>query len=354
MRLLILGGTAWLGYATAQVALQRGHQVTCVARGRGVPAGAEVVRADRDEDGALSVITDGGHGGGDRWDAVIDVSRHPGQVRRAVRDLEPVSDRYVFVSTASVYASHAEIGADEDAPVLTPFVGDRIESLADYGAGKVACENAVLDAYGPGRSVIVRAGLIGGPGDSSGRTEYWPQRFAAPSNPAGAVLVPEADAQLTSIIDVRDLAAWLIALAAGAGYGVFNATGEAIPLGDHLALAREVAGHTGPLVTAPGDWLLEKGVAPWAGERSLPLWLPYPEYAGMAALSHARARAAGLALRPLRDTLTDIVAAAPPGGGHASGEAGPAAVDHGAGLTDAQERELLALLDQVSAPVQNG
>ena len=109
MKILILGGTAWLGRTIATTALAAGHDVTCLARGTDVAAGAVVVRADRDQGDALASVC------GQRWDAVIDVSRQPGQVRRAVRDLEPVADRYVFVSSGNAYASQEAIGQDEDA-----------------------------------------------------------------------------------------------------------------------------------------------------------------------------------------------------------------------------------------------
>jgi 2'-hydroxyisoflavone reductase len=322
MEVLLLGGTAWLGSTIAAAAVRNGHDVTCLARGEAVPDGARLVRADRDHDSALDAV------GAQRWDAVIDVARQPGQVRRAVRDLAVAADRYVFVSTVNVYASQKNPGGDEDAALLPPLEADAMGSPDDYGPAKVACEEAVRAGFGVERSAIVRAGLIGGPGDPSGRTTYWPHRFAHPSNPEGAVLVPDAPEVPTALIDVRDLAAWLVRLAAG-GAGTFNALGVASPLSAHLALARSVAAHTGPLVSAPEDWLATHGVAEWSGPRSLPLWLTDRDWYGMNVRSTARARAHGLTLRPLADTLTDALAA-----GHAPG----------AGLTDADERELLAAL----------
>ena len=328
MRFLVLGGTAWLGRTIAAAALAAGHEVTCVARGSDVPSGARLVQADRDDDDALAPVT------ASRWDAVMDVGRQPLHVRRAVRDLEPVSDRYVFVSTANVYASQAEVGADESAALLEPLDGDRIVEPDDYGPAKVACEAAILDGFGPERTVIARSGLIGGPGDPSGRTGYWPLRFARPSGPEGLVLVPEVPELTAALIDVRDLATWLVRLAERSATGIFNAFGDAIPLAEHLATARAVGGRGTPVGAAP-DWLLAHEVAEWSGPRSLPLWLADRDWYGMNARSNARAKAAGLALRPLAETLADALA-------HDLSRDGEVA--RGAGLTDAEERELLEAL----------
>lgn len=329
MRILVLGGTAWLGHTVAAKAIQAGHEVTCVARGSGIPAGAAHVRADRNDDEALSTVA------AEHWDAVIDVSRQPGQVRRAVRDLRAAAERFVFVSTCSVYASHADIGADEDAELLPPLPHDEMRAMEEYGEAKVACEHAVLEAFGPDRSAIVRPGLIGGPGDPSGRTGYWPLRFARPSNHHGRVIVADAPELPTAIIDVRDLAGWLVHLAEGAATGTFNAVGDAVPFPQHIEAARTAAGHTGPLVLMTPEQLSEHGVQEWAGPRSLPLWLADRSWYGMNARSHAKALTAGLILRPLSDTLEDSLAW---GLEHFS------PVAHGAGLTNEDERELLAAL----------
>ncbi|MEO6532277.1 MAG: NAD-dependent epimerase/dehydratase family protein [Pseudolysinimonas sp.] len=324
MRLLVLGGTAWLGHRIATTALEGGHEVTCLARGTGIPDGATHVRADRDEPGALDSVAR------EHWDAVVDVARQPGHLRRAVAALEPVTDRYLFVSSCSVYASQARIGADEREPTFEPLEADVMASPEDYGPAKVACERAVLAAFGPDRSLIARAGLIGGPGDPSGRTTYWPWRFAHPSSADGAVLAPDAATLPVAAVDVRDLAAWLVEAAASiATSGVMNVMGRPMLLPDHLELVRSLAGHRGEVVRAPEAWLAQQGVAEWAGPRSLPLWLADPDWYGMNARSIDRALAAGLVLRPLEQTVRDIlsVQTAPP---------------TGAGLTDDEERELLA------------
>ena len=195
MKLLVLGGTAWVGHTVAATALAAGHHVKCLARGVDVPDGTVLVHADRDRDDALASVA------AEHWDAVIDVARQPGHVRRAVRDREPMVERYVFVSSGNVYASQKEIGQNEDALRLDPLNADVMASMEDYGAAKVACENAVLAGFGSSRTVIARAGLIGGPGDLSGRSGYWPWRFAHPSGGDGAVLVPDAPELPTAIIE---------------------------------------------------------------------------------------------------------------------------------------------------------
>jgi len=304
MRLLVLGGTAWLGRYIAAIAAERGHHVTCLARGvaGGTPPGASFRRADRDGPDAYREVV------GEDWDVVIDVSRQPGQVRRAATALARRSGSFVFVSSTNVYADHATPGADENAALLPALTGDVMASMETYGQAKVACEQHVVAGFGPDRSLIARAGLIGGPGDTFDRTGYWPVRFRHPAAGDGSVLVPDVPGLATQVIDVRDLAAWLVDAGGRRLSGIFNVVGETIPLPGHLALAREVAGHTGPVVAAGQDWLIAHDVQPWMGERSLPLWLPIPEYAGFSSRDGGAARAAGLTTRPLAQTLADTLA----------------------------------------------
>ncbi len=330
MRILVLGGTAWLGGFLVAAAVERGHEVTCLARGEAgaAPSGVRFVRVDREQPDAYDEVE------GEEWDAVIDVSRQPGQVKRAVEALSSRGGSFVFVSSGSVYADHGTPGQAEDAPLLPALDGDVMESMETYGEAKVACEQHVLDGFGADRSLIARAGLIGGPGDITDRTGYWPWRFANPAADDGSVLVPDAPKLPTQVIDVRDLATWLVDSAAAGRHGVFNATGEAVPLPRHLEAARTVAGHTGPVVAAAPDWLLAHGVEPWMGERSLPLWLPLPEYAGFSARDSGAARAAGLVTRSLKETLADTLA----------WERTREPARRRAGLADDDERSLLRAL----------
>lgn len=326
MRILILGGTGWLSGQVAATALASGHDVTCLARGNSgePPAGARLVRADRDAPDAYARVA------GAAWDVVLDVSRQPGQVRRAAEALADSAGMFVFVSSGSVYADDTTPGEDETAALLPPLESDVMESMETYGPAKVACERHVRAAFGPDRCLLARAGLIGGPGDTSDRTGYWPLRFARPA--ADAVLAPDAPGLTTQVVDVRDLAAWLVQAGTRGVSGVFNAVGEPLPLAAYLAVAREVAGYAGPVVPVDQEWLLAQDVRPWAGERSLPLWLPLPDYAGFGARDGAAARAAGLVHRPLAETLADTLAWE-----LATGPDRP----RRAGLSDAHERALL-------------
>ena len=328
MRLLVLGGTAWLGGCLTADALRRGHDVTCVARGESgsVPAGARFDRADRNGPDAYASVAD------EPWDAVIDVSRQPGQVRRSTVALAERAAAYVFISSGNVYADHAIPGSDESAELLAPLTGDVMETMETYGEAKVACEQHVLRCFGDARTLIARAGLIGGPGDIFDRSGYWPLRFARPAMADGSVLVPDVP-DLTQVIDVRDLAAWLVDTVERGVHGVFNAVGETMPLAEHFAVAREIAGHTGPLVPADPDWLLAHNVETWLGERSLPLWLPMPEYAGFNSRDGSAARAAGLTHRSLAETLADTLA------WELTRDAGRV---RRAGLSDEDECELIA------------
>ncbi|HLL67067.1 MAG TPA: NAD-dependent epimerase/dehydratase family protein [Micromonosporaceae bacterium] len=304
MRLLVLGGTAWLSHTAAAAAAERGHTVTCLARGRSgaPPAGVHLTPADRDAPDAYADVA------AEDWDVVIDVARQPGQVARAVAALAGRTGSFVFVSTINVYADHATPGDDESAALLPALDGDVMHDMATYGPAKVACERHVLDAFGPDRCLIARVGLIGGPGDIFDRTGYWPLRFARAAADDGAVLVPAVPGLSTQVIDVRDLATWLVEAGERGTSGVFDAVGDRFPLAEHLAIARQVAGHTGPVVAAGQDWLLAHNVAPWMGERSLPLWLPVPEYAGLTSRDGSAARSAGLMPRALSETLADTLA----------------------------------------------
>lgn len=322
-----------LGRAVAVEATSAGHDVTCLARGvaGAVPDGVTWVRGDRDLPDGLAEVA----AAESRWDAVVDVSRQPGQVRRAVAALEPVADHFAFVSTGNVYAVHSRLASDESVPLLSPLDDDVMADMSVYGEAKVACEAAVLEGFGAERSLIARAGLIGGPGDVSGRSGWWPWRFAHPVGAHGAVLTPDDPTLPMSLIDVRDLAAWLVRCAAARTAGVFDAVGEPDTLGRLLATAREVAGHDGPVVPAPAEWLAEHGVQEWMGDDSLPLWISDPEWRGFGAHTGAAARAAGLTNRPVAETLRDAAAYE---------EGRDAAEPRRCGLDDETERELLGLL----------
>lgn len=293
-RWLVLGGTRFLSRAVASAALARGHEVVCVARGESgpVPDGASLVVADRDAPDALDALR------GERFDAVVDVATMSlPWVREALDALAATAGHWTFVSTINVYADPVTPGQGVDAPLLEPREsGDPADGPDAYGAIKVASEQAVR--AGHPRSLVVRAGLICGPGDLSDRFGYWPARFAR----GGRALVPDARDQPMQLVDVRDLAAWIVACGEEGRTGVVDGSGPRTTLG---AVLDEVAAAVGApdlvLVPLAPAALEAAGVAPWAGPRSLPLWLP-ATHTGIAARDTAPAAAAGLVCRPIADT----------------------------------------------------
>jgi hypothetical protein len=168
----------------------------------------------------------------------------------------------------------------------------------NYGESKSAIEQATLEAAGD-RAHLCRAGLIGGPGDGTDRYGYWPARFARDNGPA---VVPAISGHATQVIDVRDLAAWVLDAAQRGVTGPLNAVGDQVPFGEYIEASTRVAGYLGEVLKAPEDWLLEHGIGYWAGPDSLPLWLP-PGHEGFSNRSNHAAAAAGLAIRAWQETL---------------------------------------------------
>jgi 2'-hydroxyisoflavone reductase len=294
--MLVLGGTSWLGGQIVHDAVRRGHDVTCLARGESgrAPASATFVRGDRSLPGAYADVIDR------RWDMVVDLSREPGHVRSAVETLGGVAAHWTFVSTGSVYADQG-VPLTETSPLLDAFAGDDAPP-EHYGDAKVACEQAVGRVR---HHLIVRAGLIGGPGDRSDRLGYYASRFALVG--AGDVLVPDVDDQPMQVVDVRALAAWIVRAAEQRATGVVHGVGEPTTVGAIVEASAAVAGSTGRRVPASPDWLHAHDVEEWMGPRSLPLWLP-PSHHGMGMMDDTHALELGLRRRPLAETLADTLA----------------------------------------------
>jgi 2'-hydroxyisoflavone reductase len=304
MRILVLGGTVFLGRAVARLARAAGHDVTCAARGvSGRPIdGVRFVVADRDDPAGLSGLD------GERFDAVVDVTRRPSHARYAVDALAGRVGHWTYVSTISVYADQATPGGTPaSTPLLAPApaeVDDPSGSNAHwYGACKVACELAVRDRIAADRLFICRAGLLVGPEDPSDRFPYWVARLAA----GGEVLAPGAPDEPVQLVHVDDLAGWLLH-AAGTGLaGCFDGTGPVVTRAEVLAGIAAGVGAPHPRLTwVDGDFLRARDVRAWSGERALPLWLE-PGYEGMLTRDVGAALAAGLAPRPVAEAAADTL-----------------------------------------------
>lgn len=298
MRLLVLGGTSWLGGAVAEAALAGGDEVTCLARGVSgeVPAGAELVVADRWTPDAYAGLV------GRRWDAAVEVSWQPTLVRDAVSALRDQVDHWVYVSSVSVYYGAVPGAGDEEDATLDPLADSgRTPVTGDaYGEAKVACELALHDLLDDARLLVARAGLIVGYGDRSDRFGYWPGRFAAGTSRPD-VLVPPLATPVQGV-DVADLAPWLVSVGRARLAGTIDVVGPRHTLADVVHTSQGLAG-VADLRTheVDEDWLIAAGVRPWAGPGSLPLWLPR-DARGVASRRGDRARAAGLTHSTLAET----------------------------------------------------
>jgi 2'-hydroxyisoflavone reductase len=297
MRLLVLGGTKFLGRHAVDAALAGGHDVTIFTRGQTNPElFAEVEHLQGDRDGSLDALA------ADKWDGVVDTSGYvPRVVRQSAELLRDRVGRYVFVSSISVYADFSE-PVDEATTVAELDDPESEEIDAYYGALKAACERVVEDLYGE-QSARVRAGLIVGPYDPTDRFTYWPRRIAR----GGAVLGPGDPDAPVQFVDARDLGAWLVQLALAGPGGTFNATGPAEPLTfrELLERVRAATRSDADVIWVDEQRVLDAGVQPWT---ELPLWLPGGEYAGMARADISKALAAGLTFRPVEETVVDTLA----------------------------------------------
>jgi 2'-hydroxyisoflavone reductase len=298
-RILILGGTSFLGPALVEAARARGDTVTLFNRGKTNPGRfTDLEQLHGDRDGKLDALR------GRSWDVVIDTSGYvPRIVRMSAELLAPSVERYVFVSTISVYEETIPPGSDEGAPTAKLADPATEDIRANYGALKAACERAA-EAAMPGRVLVVRPGLIVGPDDPTDRFTYWPVRLSE----GGEVLAPGTGDDPIQVVDVRDLGNWVVEMAGRRATGSFNAVGPAArtSMREMLQACQPAGRAAAPLTWVPAPFLEKEKVEPWS---DMPVWIPSggPE-SGMSQVSIARAVAAGLRFRPLPETSRDTLA----------------------------------------------
>jgi 2'-hydroxyisoflavone reductase len=292
MRILVLGGTQFLGRHVVDAALGKGHDVTIFNRGQTRPElfpDVEKLRGDRDGD--LSALA------GRAFDAVVDTSGYVPRIVSATIDALEDVGHYTFVSSVSAYADLSS-PAGEDAPVAQLAQETEEYRSEAYGALKALCEDVVRERH-PG-AFIPRPGLIVGPWDPTGRFTYWPQRLAD----GGRVLAPAPSTSPAQVIDVRDLATWIVEAGERNLVGTFNAVAPPTTIGDVVETCRRVAGADAEIVWVDSDFLVAQEVGEWM---ELPLWLSDPAYRAMQTTPVERATAGGLRHRPLEETVRDTL-----------------------------------------------
>jgi 2'-hydroxyisoflavone reductase len=298
MEILCIGGTGFLSHYIVEAALSRGHNVTLFHRGQTRPelfSDLEHVRGDREKD--LDALS------GRYWNAVIDICGYvPRIVRKSVEFFANTVEHYTFISSISVYGEPDVIDFDESYPV-GKLQDETIEEVTgeSYGPLKALCEQ-VVEQHFPARSLIIRPGLIAGPADPTGRTTYWPYRLAQD----GEVLVPDHKDQPLQFVDARDLAEWNIRLVEEKQVGTYNATGPAHPLTlqQFLEQCKTISAGNVYFTWVSEEFLLENGVEPWS---ELPLWIPRAFDISLNTANVHKALTAGLTLRPLPETLHDML-----------------------------------------------
>jgi 2'-hydroxyisoflavone reductase len=305
-RLLILGGTGFIGPHMVRYAVERGHEVSIFTRGRRaseLPDGVEHLIGDRNDDHAALE--------GRTWDVVLDNNAQDYRwVRRSTELLKDVAGQYVFVSSISAYAIEGfgwdnkdrilmEPIVDEEHPRVTAPEGWRDGDEAPYGLMKTLGEDIAHAAF-PGRATVVRPGLIVGPGDLTDRFTYWPVRLAE----GGEVLAPGNPLHANQIIDQRDLGEWIVRLAENGTTGDFHGVGPGyrLTMGEMLEEIGTITPNAHELTWVPEDFLEARGVTPWS---DLPAWVPGD---ALFFVTYRKAVDAGLRYRPLAETARDTLA----------------------------------------------
>jgi len=337
MRILIIGGTVFVGRHITEAAIAAGHDVTVFHRGR---SGADLfpgithLAGDRNTD--LSALTDAGLADG-QWDVTIDVCAYfPRQVRTLAEALGGRGGRYIYISSTSAYKSPVSPGFDEDAP-LAELADPATEEITDqtYGPLKVACERLAAELFGADQTTIVRPTYVVGPHDVSYRFTWWVERIAY----GGHVLAPGPKDGPIQVIDARDLGRWIVSLAERAVRGTFHAASPPPPFSfaDMLeAIVAEVAPPSTRLIWVDADFLLEFGET----AETLPLWPGGDPESDINTADPSRAYAAGLTPRPLAETIAEL---------HAAELDAPTLPRPGVGLTAEREAELLAAWRAIEA-----
>lgn len=325
MKILILGGTQFIGRHLVNSARVRRHDVTLFNRGQTNPdlfLKIKKIRGDRERD--LDQLS--GH-----WDAVIDACGYvPRVVKMSAEALKSKVGRYVYISSTAAYADFRKIGIREGYPVAT-MEDESVEEVTrdTYGPLKALCEKVVEDVLGI-NSLIIRPGVVVGPHDPTDRFTYWVSRIAR----GGNVLAPDRPDASTQIIDVRDLADFMIRLIEQDVSGTFHATGETVSLETVFQTCALVSGSDVHFKWAPLEFLQQHNVSPWT---DMPIWLPeIGENAGFAYLDISKAVNAGLTISSLNETVKDTL-------GWVSEL--PADYQMKVGLKPERERELLELLN---------
>ncbi len=308
MKILVIGGTRFLGRHFVDRALAAGHALTLFHRGRsGAGLFPQAEHRIGDRNGDLTELARG------EWDVVVDTSAYvPRHVKSLAAALRGRVGQYQFVSSISVYAEPVTPGADESAP-LQALADPGTEAITGetYGGLKVLCEQAAREGFE--HCLVLRPGLIVGLHDPTGRFSWWPHRLQR----GGELLAPGDPATPVQFIDVRDLAAWMLLQAERGTRGVFNLTGPLHPIGmgTLLEAARRTLNPAARLTWVDEAFVLEQGVAPWS---DMPVWIPRAD-AAMHTLSVAAVAATGLTIRPLADTLRDTALWLQEAGGKAVG-----------------------------------
>jgi 2'-hydroxyisoflavone reductase len=311
LKLLVLGGTGLIGPPMVEYAIARGHEVTLFNRGTTnthLFPELEKLKGDRKDD--LSSI-EAEIGKGRRWDAVIDnPASIPAWVTRSAGLLKSSADLYMYTSSMSAYASHATPDVDEtaalgtiDAVAEAEVSGPRQITGENFGPLKARCEEEARRFF-PDASIVVRPGLIVGPGDRSDRFTYWPVRIAE----GGEVLAPGAPDDPVQFIDCRDLGEWYVRLVENRSFGTYNGVGprSSMSLAEMLYGMRATVDREISFTWVDAGFLSEHEVQPWM---HMPVWIPPAgDYAGFASRNNDRALEAGLTFRPLCETTMDTVA----------------------------------------------